>query len=160
MVAEMPSIEDLRSWLVYEEDTGKIFSKKSNKYVFSNKHHSGYLKGAIRSRTFTAHRVCVALKLGYWPEGEIDHINGVKDDNRWENLRVVDKSQNQRNAKKRSDNKSGVTGVFQRKSGSWRAYINGDSRRIFLGTFQTRNEAVAARKSAEKMFAYTSRHGS
>ena len=160
MVTEMPSIEDLRSWLVYEEHTGRLFSKKRNKYVFLNKHHSGYLKGAIGSRTFTAHRVCVALKMGYWPEGEVDHINGVKNDNRWENLRVVNKSENQRNARKRKDNKSGVTGVFQRKSGSWCAYINNETKKLFLGTFKTYGEAVAARKAAEKTLGYTDRHGS
>jgi hypothetical protein len=160
MSAEMPNIDDLRKWLVYEEDTGRLFSKKRNQYVFSNKHHSGYLKGAIGTRTFTAHRVCAALKLGYWPDGEVDHINGVRDDNRWQNLRVVSKSENQRNAKKRKDNKSGATGVFQRKSGSWCAYINKNTKKLFLGTFKTYDEAIAARKSAEKMLGYTERHGS
>lgn len=153
-------VEELRKLIRYDAATGQLRSVRTGREVFTNVHHSGYLKGAIRGRTYTAHRVAMALHHGVWPEGEVDHLNGVRSDNRAENLRCVTKSVNQRNARRRSDNTSGVTGVARRKSGSWQAYINADGGRRYLGTFRTFDEAVAARQGACAAIGYTGRHGS
>lgn len=152
---KLPSINELRNKLRYDKDTGFLFSRKTGKQVFTNVHHSGYLKGAIGTRTFTAHRVAMAISLGEWPNGEVDHINGNRSDNRFKNLRIVTRSENQRNAKLRSDNTSGHVGVSKKKD-KWIAKIKEKQ----IGTFETKKQAIAARKAAEKQLGgFSSRHG-
>lgn len=76
-----------------------------------------------------AHRIIWEMFNGAIPEGkEIDHINGVKSDNRIENLRLCDRHINCKNAAKRRDNSSGVTGVSKTYNGKWVVQIqyNGD----------------------------------
>lgn len=84
-------------------------------------------------------------------EGQIvDHINGNTLDNRRENLRFVTASQNAINRRRRSDNKSGVTGVyFSKAHNRWFACINIDKKKQTIGLFKTMEEAVEARKQKE-----------
>lgn len=118
----------------------------------------GYRCGTICNVWFLAHRVVWALHNGFWPD-ECDHINGVRHDNRIENLRDGDKSQNQKNAALRSDNTSGHVGVHQREdSGRWAAYIGSNGGLVRLGTFDTREAAIAARLAAELSLGFTQRH--
>lgn len=156
---DLPSVDELRKKLRYDPHTGFLFSQKTGKQVFTNVHHSGYLKGYALGKTFTAHRVAMALMLGKWPSEEVDHINGDKADNRACNLRVVTKSQNQRNSKRRSDNKSGHAGVCRKKN-RWIAYINKNGKRVYLGGFDNVEDAISARKSAQiDLGGFSSRHG-
>nr|WP_175479900.1 HNH endonuclease signature motif containing protein [Paracoccus homiensis] len=106
-----------------------------------------------------AHRVAWAVIHGRWPNGEIDHINGDRSDNRLANLREVTKRENHRNMAIRSDNTSGVTGVYwAREKGKWAAYIKAD-KMVALGRYDTFAEAVAARRAAEKVLGYHPNHG-
>jgi HNH endonuclease/AP2 domain len=92
---------------------------------------------------------------GRWPKGEIDHVNGNKDDNRWENLREATRSQNIANARTPGCNTSGYKGVYFDRSKPrvkpWRASITVDGRTVRLGYFATPEKAwlayvLAARK--------------
>lgn len=75
-------------------------------------HHSGYIVVRVAGKLQQVHRVVWELHFGEIPEGmHIDHINGVRCDNRIDNLRLVLPSVNTRNSKKYSTNDSGVTGV-------------------------------------------------
>lgn len=89
-----------------------------------------------------------------------DHINGNTLDCRRANLRVASASQNQHNARKRSDNSSGVKGVsFDKASGRWHAYIKLGGKQKNLGRFCSKDEAVAARrKAAESLHGSYARH--
>lgn len=72
----------------------------------------GYRVLEIKSRKITEHRVAIKLITGHWPAQDVDHINGVRDDNRAANLRCVSRSQNLQNTTKlRRNNTSGVKGV-------------------------------------------------
>lgn len=85
----------------------------------------------------------------------VDHIHGkeTRNDNRKSNLRVVTRSQNGMNAALMSNNTSGTTGVIWNKYyGKWTANIVLNCKRIFLGRFDTYNEAVQARKEAEEKY--------
>lgn len=82
---------------------------------------------------------------------DIDHINHNTIDNRKKNLRIVTRSQNQMNTKKRRDNTSGVKGVYS-SGNKWIASIQVDKKRKHLGSFNTFEEAVNARKLAEKEY--------
>lgn len=105
------------------------------------------------------HRAIWALVHGYWPT-ELDHINGVRDDNRLANLREVSRRENSKNSSIRSDNTSGVIGVsWDRKSGKWHAYIQVAGKRINLGWFDDLEDAVAVRKAAEIKYGFHQNHG-
>ncbi len=88
--------------------------------------------------------------LKYAPAGShIDHINGDKLDNRCANLRVVSPSKNQVNRKRlNKNNRSGVRGV-DRAFGKWRAQITVNRTNNYLGLFENKDDAVAARRQAE-----------
>lgn len=118
----------------------------------------GYRAGSIHHRGFLAHRVAWAIYYGSWPVGEIDHINGDKSDNRIENLREVDRVINCRNSARRLDNSTGATGVT-RSGRKWLARVGTGASRIKLGLFTTFDEAVFARRTAERQMGYTERHG-
>ena len=75
----------------------------------------GYRKIEIKGFSFSAHRICWLLAYGEYPKYEIDHINGIKDDNRLKNLRQATHSQNCMNQKIKVNNKVGYKGVHLRK---------------------------------------------
>ena len=81
----------------------------------------GYVMVNIDRTRYYAHRLIWLMRFGEWPEGEIDHIDGDRSNNRLENLRCVSKSGNMRNQKRNSRNTSGFPGVVWDKSRSkWR----------------------------------------
>lgn len=83
----------------------------------------------------------------------VDHINGIKNDNRKCNLRIVTNSQNSMNAKIRSDNTSGVTGVSWNKLlEMWDANIVINNKTLHLGYSSDFDEAVVLRKNAEDKY--------
>lgn len=115
----------------------------------------GYIQIIIDQRIYAAHRLAWFLMTGAFPPKgrEIDHINRNRADNRWENLRLVTRSQNNMNAGLRSDNKSGQKGVGRRKdTGKWYARVTVQRRIILLGHFGSYDEAVAARRAAERRY--------
>ena len=84
---------------------------------------------------------------------EVDHINHDIKDNRKSNLRIVNRSQNNMNHKLRSDNVSGVTGVYFHKcSGKWISTIFVNYERIYLGIFNCKQDAINARLQAEEKY--------
>ena len=84
----------------------------------------GYIKVKLFGVFEYAHRIAWALHYGVEPEKNIDHINRVRSDNRIENLRMADFSQNSANQSFRSDNTSGFKGVtWNQRRGKWQAQI-------------------------------------
>lgn len=80
----------------------------------------------------------------------IDHINHNRLDNRKSNLRICTQHQNSMNQGIRNDNTSGITGVhFDKSRDKWAAQIMYNGRQINLGRFNTKEEAIQARKNAE-----------
>lgn len=95
--------------------------------VKGTNHHSGYKIIKIKDTIFMYHRVVYKYLKGRVPRN-LDHINGIKKDNRIENLRSATPSQNQGNRKQHSKNKSGTRGVsFDKNDKTWRCtlMING-----------------------------------
>ena len=85
---------------------------------------SGYIDIKIDGILYKAHRIIWLWMTGEWPKHQIDHVDGTKTNNRWSNLREATQSQNQQNAKRRSDNKSGFKGVhWNKRAGKWHAKI-------------------------------------
>jgi len=118
----------------------------------------GYLSVKVNNIAYRAHRIIWLITFGRWPSEQIDHINGVRDDNRIENLREVSVQGNQRNQHIRIDNTSGIPGVYF-DLGAWRARIKVDGKYVDLGRFKTKEEAFVARKGAEARYDFHPNHG-
>lgn len=150
----------------YEYRDGNLFAKTSinGKYPVGRKvgyvDVRGYVRTKLGSKMTFAHRIIWEMHFGPVPKGlELDHINGDKADNRIENLRLVNRYLNCKNAKMRADNKSGVTGVCVKKNGSFVVQIQANNERISR-TFRDRVEAEKyARKVYESIPEFTERHG-
>lgn len=106
----------------------------------------GHLRVGIAYRNYFVHRIAWLMTYGGWPSGEVDHINGIPDDNRIVNLRDVSHRTNTENRRRaQSDNSTGVLGVcWDRVSGKFRATIQTGNRYVTIGRFNTQEEAHAA----------------
>ena len=134
----------LRELLVYDPTTG-IFTRSASVIgpgrkvgrVAGSDNGQGYIKLAVDGRFYRAHRLAFLYMTGSWPLGEVDHINGVRSDNRWGNLRDVSGADNTHNQRlPHKNNTSGFLGV--RRSGrKFRAFIGSNNARIYLGVFDT-----------------------
>lgn len=121
---------------------------------------AGYLSVAIDEVKYQAHRVAWAIHHQLSPPDVIDHINGDTTDNRMDNLRVVEFSENMKNSKKYINNTSGIVGVrWYSQRSKWVAYISANGKRKQLGYYQSVEDAVAARNQAEIDNGYHENHG-
>lgn len=170
-------IDSLRELLNYNPENGELIWRERPRSLFVsergfrtwNARYAGKVAGtsfdgyyliSIFKRQFLAHRLAWAIYHGEWPKNDIDHINGVRSDNRIVNLRSVTRSENRKNSALHGRNTSGVSGVdWFTPASLWRARINVDSKSIHLGYFKTKNEAIASRKKAEVDYNYHPNHG-
>jgi len=106
---------------------------------------NGYRQIMIDGRLYKAHRLAWLYMAGKWPPEQIDHIDLDKGNNRWGNLRLATHAENKRNTALRSDNTSGVKGVYWHKQRrKWQARIRHNGKLMHLGYFDTLEEAAAA----------------
>lgn len=150
------SIDDLRINFEYDPESGIMRSLTSRRnHCIGDKVGSpdkqGYLITHLNKVPMKVHRMAWAMQHGSWPDGHIDHINGVKDDNRILNLRVVTNAENKQNVTLSKRNKSGFLGVTLHKdTGLWRADIGINGKQVSLGRFKTPEEASEAYLNAKK----------
>ena len=162
----------LRELWQYHPDTGKFTSKVRTNgrqgIIYVGDEVGGDKEGYVvlnhDRKPYRAHVLAwVWMKGTLPPKGwEIDHENTIKSDNRWTNLRLVTRGANNLNhgGNLRSHNTSGVVGVYrrwivvdgQRVGHKWFAKIEVEEKQIYLGTFDTVEEAAEARKKAEAIY--------
>lgn len=122
--------------------------------------NKGYRRGRFRKKQLCAHHVMWALVTGQWPSDEIDHINGDPGDNRFINLREATRTEQCRNRAVQANSKSRIPGVSWSDSiKRWRVRIGSNGKRIAIGSYHTKNEAIIARRAAEKALGYHPNHG-
>ena len=176
---ELPSVAYLKECFDYNPESGELVwrvrplhhfpikkvailtnARQAGKQVVY-KATNGYTRVSIGSIRYAAHRVIWKMYTGEEPIGQIDHINGVRTDNRIENLRVVEGHQeNARNMKRKINNTSGNTGVyFNKDRGKWGAYINVSGVMKYLGLFTDKIDAIYARYYAEQDHGFHQNHG-
>ena len=183
-MADRPNLtpEKLRQLLRYEPDSGELFWRERTPDLFMiptsqsqcdawNRKHAGqkaftylakhgYLVSNISKLPFYAHRAAWAIYHGVQPSGKLDHINGIRTDNRIINLREVTNAENARNMAISSANTSGVSGVyFHAQTGKWCVQISAYGRKVGLGLFTEKSDAIIARKAAERVLSYHPNHG-
>lgn len=146
------SFEEMDRLLRYEPETGHLFWKvdrgRNGKGASGAKAGSragcvgnhGYIQIATRVGRVLAHRLAWLLTHRAMPDGEIDHKNGDRTDNRLCNLRAATRTENSRNQQMHSDNKSGFKGVHKRNR-KFRAEIMHEGKKVHLGYFVTAQEA-------------------
>ena len=145
-VADITASE-VRELCEYNPETGEFIIRIRNA---GGRRKNGYWYVSIAGRQILAHRLAWLLTHGYWPVHTIDHINGNRSDNRLENLREADWSENLCNSKLQQRNISGIKGVtWNRGKNAWAAKIVWRRKEEFLGYFKDLIEAMAARRLAE-----------
>ena len=147
----------LKSLLSYDEDTG-IFTWLSTNFIGKTCHVNttqGYIKIQINNIFYYAHRLALIYMGNTIPKGAvIDHINGIRNDNRKNNLRIFSYAENSHNrtqANKTSTSK--ILGVsFHRASNKWRAVIHIDKKQKHLGLYSSSAEAEQAYQVAKQHY--------
>ena len=141
----------LRELLHYDPETGvftRLISRQGLRAqvgdVAGSKNSHGYIGISVDGRLYRAHRLAWLFMRGGWPTGDIDHIDGDRANNRFDNLRDVSTSvnmQNQRRAQPR--NASGYLGVT-RHGNRFEASIKLDGVNRYIGSYATPEEAHAS----------------
>ena len=149
-------LKDLIQALSYDPDTGDFHWKISPKPgikagdLAGSINTDGYRQIGFKKKNYLAHRVAFVFMTGSWPVNQGDHENGVRDDNRWSNLRDVTSpvnTQNQRKARKSS--KTGTLGV-SKQGEKYRADISISGKSVYLGLFPSEEQASQAYVNAKR----------
>jgi hypothetical protein len=147
----------LREILKYDPDIGIFtWNKKICKRTVIGKPagclRNGYITINILGKRYQAHRLALIYVYGNCDSKDVDHINGIKNDNRISNLRLATRSENKQNQiSKQPNNKSGYTGVDWHKATKlWRATITTMRKQKHLGLFKTPEEAYATYVAAKR----------
>lgn len=143
----------LRPLLEYDPLSGNMVWRKtvSNRPAgtVAGSLHCGYLRVKVKHRSFFIHRLAWLFTYGEWPVGQIDHKDGVRSNNRLNNLREVTHRENASNTAKHRDGK--VPGIrFEPRGCKWVAQIKEGGIRFHLGTFDTAAEAAFVYQMALK----------
>lgn len=154
---ELLELADLRNLLDYNPETGLFIWRRSNSNVSPagslagrSINSDGYRQIVINRRFYKAHRLAWFYVHGVWPK-QIDHINGVRTDNRLCNLRNVSSQQNAHNQRRpHRNNRSGFLGVSKRADGRFQAEIRVSGKKRYLGAFPTAEQASAAYVAAKR----------
>jgi len=172
------SVSIIKEFFSYDKTSGDVTIKKRDRKWFNSKFSypafnsrygdksmktvdkDGYLIMTVLGVRLTAHHIAYAIVNGRYAR-EIDHINGIRDDNSWSNLREVTRVDNMKNKCLWNRNKTGVMGVsLIKETKRWRVRINTKTQKSKqLGMFKDYFEAVCCRKSAEITYGYHENHG-
>lgn len=150
----------LKTFVSYDPITGvfsrlKAYGNKPVGSAMGGPDSYGYTQIFVDGRLRLGHRLAFLYMLGRLPIEEVDHIDGIVSNNKWDNLRECNRSQNLRNTSVAKHSSTGVKGVsWHKASGKYRARVfttvGGKPKRLELGGFDTILEASNARNAAAK----------
>jgi hypothetical protein len=158
---ELLTYDPLTGIFRWINDSGRYGRIKAGTKAGSNGNGSqGYIEIGLDGKKYKAHRLAILYVEGNWPPDEVDHMDGVRVNNRYSNLRKATFLQNRSNLKRYETNTSGFAGVsFHKRVGKWQARISSGAKRMHLGYFPSPEEASEAYKEAKaKHHAFTPKH--
>lgn len=145
----------LRALMHYNPETGE-FSRRvhlSNRSrgisAIGNKHSQGYIIICVDGKPLRAHRLAWLYVYGEWPKEQIDHINGIRNDNRIANLRDITHIENKRHRVAAVKPGRLLGAGFHKATGRWSSQITANYKKIHLGYFKTEREAHEAYLAAK-----------
>ncbi len=148
-------------WSEYQvSDRGRVKSlKRGKERILKLSYNQGYLIVGLWDKcqkTIKVHQLVAMAFLGHKPNGmklTVDHINGVKDDNRLENIRIVTALENLLLYYRQNPGTSKHLGVYwHKKSGKWMAKIQVNKKYIYLGLYVCEDKAAKAYQNAFKTY--------
>lgn len=147
--------ERARELLAYNPESGALTWRNPppgrKRGALAGTDSRGYAQVQLDQIFYKAHRLAWLIQTGEWPRHQIDHINGIRRDNRWCNLRDATPAENARNKRSSRRNKSGFRGVsWNRHRQKWDAAIGWNGRTIHVGCFANFDEACTARLRVER----------
>ena len=151
----------LKSMIVYEKETGRfIRTANANRVLVKTKNAgstnaNGYVYISVNCKKYLAHRLAFLYVTGSFPVDFVDHVNGNRADNRWENLRDVTHSQNMQNVGRAQINNTsgGFLGVsFRKRFQRYEAEITVNGKSKYLGRFKTAEDAHKVYMDAKQRF--------
>ena len=140
----------VRSILRYDARTGRIYWRRNGGRARTGKRAGtvsgrGYRYVQIDGIKYAEHRIIWLIVKGRWPSKHLDHIDTDSINNKFGNLRQAGGTQNQANTRRRSDNLSGIKGVYWNPSRhKWQVQIQVGRRKRFLGRFAKHEKKKAA----------------
>lgn len=141
----------LKELLHYNPETGEFtrLVSTSNRIkvgdIAGGAHNSGYILISVDSKLYLAHRLAWLYINGNFPLKQIDHVNGVRNDNRLINIRECSQYENNQNMVSRKNATSKHIGVsWNKERNKWRAAIYVNGKQTHLGRFETEQEAINA----------------
>ncbi len=157
------NLDELRRCIEYDPHDGVLrwIVPTSNRVKKGSRAGANHCKGYRQVRfggvNVLEHRLVWFHFHGVWPEGQIDHINGDRLDNRIANLRDIPAADNQKNMKRNVRNKSGFTGVYLNKdTGMW---VARGSKKEYLGQFECKATAAYLARRSRLLSGYHKNHG-
>lgn len=164
------TLDELKSNLMYDPERGVFTRLKTHRAVKAgdiagskDTTRNGAIRVGVGGEYYDAHRLAWFYMTGHLPtkSEEVDHIDHDPSNNKWDNLRLVDKLTNMHNLPKYCNNTSGKAGVTYRKDRDrYRARIMVQGKSIHLGNFKTFKEACAAQDHAKVKYGFHANHGS
>lgn len=146
----LPALEVLREWFDYDPDTGdlrwkKLPSRRAKLHsLVGSVGKKGYRIVEFQGGVYRAHRIAFKLHYGRDPVGDLDHRNGIKDDNWIKNLIERGRCGNAQNRQKpHAHNSTGMLGVSVQKN-RFRASLTFQGKTVYIGLFATAQEAHEA----------------
>jgi hypothetical protein len=147
--------EQANELFVYDPETGELRNRVDRGYqakagtLAGGRRGEGYSYVEIRGKGYLIHRVAWLLTHGVWPAAQIDHVNGVRTDNRLANLREATQSENLYNRGAQTNNTTGFKGVcWDKHHRKYKAQIMVQGKKINLGHFAAPEAAYASYQSA------------
>lgn len=161
----MLTLDVLNESLKYDQKTGLFVWKLGKRGLSAGTvagcvNGDGYIQIKLRGVTYKAHVLAWLYMTGSMPRGQIDHIDHVRTNNAFCNLRDIDEIDNHRNQRRSKANSSGYTGVyFDKTRDMWIAGITVNGTFVNCGRFVNKEDAIHARKQAEVEYGFHVNHG-
>lgn len=138
----------------------KIWNSKFSKRDAGSLKNHGYIIICVFNKRYLAQHLAWLYVHGEWPKDQMDHKNHIRNDNRIDNLRLANYKINSCNRSFYKNNTSGFNGIYWNKSlNKWMVFIIKNKKRIYLGLYKSKNQAIQTRKAANIKYEFHENHG-